>query len=215
MTVATPPIRVLIVDDQDIIRVGLSFVVEEFDDIELIGTASNGMEALQLCETMKPDVILLDLLMPEMDGVTTIKNVHENFPDIRIVVLTSSDDEKLIRQALHAGAMSYLVKNVSVPALIEAIRAAAHGKSTLAQEATQVLVGAIQRPPAIGHNLSARELETLKFMIRGLKNHEIAKQMMVSTSTVKKHVSSILTKLGVSSRLEAVTLAIQHQIVDR
>lgn len=215
MTIATPPIRVLIVDDQDIIRVGLSFVVEEFDDIELIGSAASGTEALRLCETHKPDVILLDLLMPGMDGVTTIQNICAAYPNIHIVVLTSSDDERLIQRALHAGALSYLVKNVTVPALIEAIRAAYHGKSTLAQEAAQVLVGAIQRPPTLGHNLSQRELETLKLMTRGFKNHEIAQRMMVSTSTVKKHVSSILNKLGVSNRLEAATLALQHHILDR
>jgi DNA-binding NarL/FixJ family response regulator len=210
----TPRVRVLIVDDQDIIRVGLSLVIEEFDDIQLIGSAANGMEALQLCKTLKPDVVLLDLLMPGMDGITTISNIRTVYPKARIVVLTSSDDERLIQRALHAGALSYLVKNVTVPALIDAIRAATQGKSTLAQEATQVLIGVIQGPPAVGHDLSQRELETLKWMIRGLKNHEIAKQMMVSTSTVKKHVSSILNKLGVSNRLEAVTLALQQHILD-
>ena len=214
MNNTTGPIRVLIVDDQDIIRTGLALVVEEYEDIELIGTASNGIEALRVCETLTPDVVLLDLIMPGMDGVTTIHNLRTRYPSIRIVVLTSSDEEKLVQKALHAGALSYLVKNVSVPALIDAIRAAYHGKSTLTQEAAQVLVGAIQRPPALGHDLSQREMETLRLMIRGLKNHEVAQQMMVSTSTVKKHVSSILSKLGVTNRLEAATLALEHQIVD-
>jgi NarL family two-component system response regulator LiaR len=168
-----------------------------------------------LSQDLHPSVVLLDLSISNEDGVTTIDQLHVTCPQTRIVALSATDDEVLVRKAIRAGALSLLLKNVAVPALIDAIRAANQGRSTLAQEATQALVGAMQRPPDAGHDLSDRELDTLMLMMRGLKNPEIASYMMVSTSTVKKHVSSIFAKLNVTNRLEAVTYALQHRILDK
>lgn len=215
MNAVLPPIRILIADAQDIVRVGLSLVLDALGDMELVGTAKTGQEAVALSQELRPDVLLLDLSIANEDGVTTIEQLRANCPQTRIVALSVTDDEVLIRKAIRAGALSLLLKNVAVPALIDAIRAAYQGRSTLAQEATQALVGAMQRPPAVGHDLSDRELDTLMLMMRGLKNPEIASYMMVSTSTVKKHVSSIFAKLNVSNRLEAVTYALQHRILDK
>lgn len=215
MPARSPAIRVLIVDAQDIVRVGLSLVIDSLDDMDLVGTARNGIEAVELCRELRPDVVLLDLVLADNDGVSTIEQLRIITPETRIVVLSSTDDEALIRKAIRAGALSLLLKNVAVSALMDTIRAAHQGKSTLAQEATQALIGALQRPPAAGHDLSDREMDTLMLMMRGLKNPEIASYMMVSTSTVKKHVSSIFAKLNVSNRLEAVTFALQHRILDK
>jgi DNA-binding NarL/FixJ family response regulator len=214
MTTIAPTIRILIADDLDIIRVGLSHVMGAYADIELVGTAKNGLETLHMCRQFQPDIVLLDLMMPDIDETTMIEELRSTCPNTRIVALTTTPDEALVRRVIGAGALSLLLKNVTVAALIEAIRAANEGRSTLAQEATQALIGAMQRPPLVERELSNRERDTLVLMMQGLKNPEIATQLMVSTSTVKKYVSSIFAKLNVSNRLEAVMFALQHDIVD-
>ncbi len=211
----TPPerIRVLLVDDHDMVRQGLAVFLQVCDDLELAGEATTGAEAVQMCAEVQPDVVLMDLMMPEMDGVTATRLLRERFPAIRVIALTSFQDEGLVQQALQAGALSYLLKNVSAEQLATAIRAAHAGRPTLAPEATRELIRAAASPLAPGHDLTAREREVLRRLARGLTNGEIAGQLGVSQSTIKFHVSNIISKLGVAGRTEAVAVALHHRLV--
>jgi NarL family two-component system response regulator LiaR len=206
------PIRVMLVDDHAVVRSGLGAVLSSFDDLKLVGEANNGAEAVRLSEQLKPDVILMDLLMPVMDGVTAIKAIHEKWPDISIIALTSFGDKELVEGALKAGAMSYLIKTVSASELAAAIRGAVAGKPSLSPEAAQVLMQNV-RQPGPSYDLTEREQEILTLMVTGLPNNEIAERLIVSRSTVKFHVSNILSKLGVTTRTEAVALALRNKLV--
>lgn len=207
------PIRVMIVDDHAVVRSGLGAFLLAFDDLELAGEAGSGEEAVRRCPILKPDVILMDLVMPVMDGAAATKAIRLANPGVQVLALTSFREEELVQGALQAGAIGYLLKNVSAEELADAIRAAAIGKPTLAPEAAQVLIHAATRAPEVGHDLTEREREVLALMIQGLSNPDIAERLIVSRSTVKFHVSSVLSKLGVSSRTEAVSLALQRKIV--
>ncbi len=207
------PIRVLLVDDHAVVRSGLSAFLMSFDDLELVGEAAHGDEALRLCEEAQPDVVLMDLVMPGMDGVATTRALRARFPNIQVIVLTSFPDEQLVQAALQSGAISYLLKNVSADELSAAIRAAFAGRPTLAPEATRALIQAASRPPAPGDDLTEREREVLALIVEGLHNQDIAERLFVSRSTVKSHVSNILSKLGVTSRAEAVALALRQGLV--
>jgi NarL family two-component system response regulator LiaR len=206
-------IKLVIADDHNVVRSGLSAFLQVFDDFELVGEASNGKEAIAVCEAKQPDVVLMDLVMPEMDGAQATQAIRERFPAVQVIVLTSFKEENLIESALQAGAIGYLLKNVSADELAAAIRSAHAGKPTLAPEATQALIKATGRRQDRDADLTAREKEVLKMMTDGLNNPEIAKRLIVSRSTVKFHVSSILSKLNVSSRTEAVALAIQKKLI--
>lgn len=207
------PIRVLIVDDQDMLRRGLAVFIKTHSDLELVGEACNGSEAIDMCQRLQPDVILMDMVMPGIDGPTAIRAIRQQNPHVRIIALTSYDDEKLVRAAIQAGVISYLIKKITIHELAEAIRAAHMGKSILAHEASQALVRAAKRLTTSTYNLTSREQEVLSLMVEGATNGEIARTLSISYSTAKKHVSNVLAKLKVTTRTEAVALAIQNRIV--
>ena len=206
-------IRVMIVDDHDIVRRGLSALLLVKPDLEYVGEARDGQQSLDVCECVQPDVILMDLVMPVLDGPSAIRAICERFPNVRIVALTSFQDRDLIHEALKAGATSYLLKNVSMDELGAAIRAAHAGRRTLAPEAAQVLLRAAQEGTAPGDDLSPREREVLALMAEGLSNPEIAFRLALSRYTARAHVSSVLAKLGAASRAEAVALAFRNHLV--
>jgi NarL family two-component system response regulator LiaR len=206
-------IRTLVVDDHGIVREGLSTFIETSPDLEMIGEASSGPEAIRLCDQLQPDIVLMDLVMPEMDGPTAIRLIRQAHPDIQIIALTSFGQEELVKAALQAGAISYLLKNITARELVEAIRAAHAGQSTLSPEAARALIKAATQPPPIGHDLTAREREILALIVKGHSNIEIGAQLGVSPATVKNHLNSIFSKLHVANRTEAATLALQHNML--
>jgi len=195
------------------VRRGLATFLKIFDDLELAGEAASGQEAVQLCAQLQPDVVLMDMVMPEMDGATATRLIRKQSPSVQVLALTSFKEEILVQSALQAGAIGYLLKDVSADELAQAIRAAHAGRSTLSPEAAQALVHATSQPPAPGIDLTERELEVLSLMVEGLNNLQIAARLTVSPSTVKSHVSSILSKLEVTSRTEAVSLALRNRLV--
>jgi NarL family two-component system response regulator LiaR len=207
-------IRVMIVDDHTMVRRGLAAMLRVKPDLKLVGEASDGREALRVCEAVRPDVILMDLVMPRMDGTNAIRAVRRQWPGIRVIVLTSFKERDLVQQALEAGAISYLLKNVSIDDLAQAIRAARDGQSTLAPEATQALIQAASQGPRLGHDLTRREHEVLELLVEGLTNPEIAERLVISASTARAHVSNVLSKLCVSNRAEAVARAFRLNLVE-
>lgn len=206
------PIRVMIVDDHAMVRRGLVTFITAFEDLELAGEAESGEAAVQLCSKFKPDVILMDMILPVMDGAAATHAIRQQFPQMQVIALTSFKEGELIKRALEAGAIGYLLKDVSADDLVRAIRAAHAGRATLSPEAAQSLVQMTNLPPAPGLDLTAREHGVLTLMIEGLNNTQIAGKLTVSPSTIKTHVSHILSKLGVASRTEAVTLALRNHI---
>jgi NarL family two-component system response regulator LiaR len=205
-------IRVMLVDDHLMVRRGLASVLQAFDDFELAGEAERGSTAVELCEKLQPDVLLMDMMMPDMDGAAATRLVRKRCPATRVIVLTSFKDEILVQSALQAGAIGYLLKDVSAHELAQAIRAAHAGRATISPEATQALVHATNEPVP-GQDLTERERVVLVLMVEGLNNTQIAGRLTVSPSTIKSHVSNILAKLGVASRTEAVALALRYKLV--
>jgi NarL family two-component system response regulator LiaR len=208
-------IRVMLVDDHDMVRRGLATFLMAKPDLELVGEAADGLEALEVCAEVEPDVILMDLIMPGMDGAEATRAIRQRWPEIQVIALTSFQEKQLIRDALKAGAIGYLLKNVSVEELSAAIRSAYAGQSALAPEAIQVLLqdeesDAEELPD---YKLTRREMEVLVLLVEGLNNRQIAERLFVSRSTAKAHVSHILEKLEVSNRAEAITLSLRHNLV--
>lgn len=215
MTVGSERIRVMLVDDHAVVRSGLAAFLMAFDDLELVGEAADGSEAVAMCGRVKPDVVLMDLVMPQMDGATATKAIRDAYPDVQVIALTSFKEDDLVQGALQAGAIGYLLKNVSTDELAGAIRSASVGRPTLAPEAAQALIQTATRNASFtpGQDLTDREREVLRLMVDGLNNTDIAEALVVSRSTVKFHVSNILSKLEVSSRTEAVAFALRNGIV--
>jgi len=206
-------IRILIVDDHEMVRRGLLSFLHTFDDLQVIGEASSGTEAIEQCLRLQPDVIIMDLMMPDMDGFRATHEIRQRAPDVRIIALSSASDPDSVTAAMQAGATSYLLKSISTDQLADAIRAAYQGQPTLSPEATQALIQAATRPPQPHYDLTPREIEVLRFMVRGFNNPEIAEQMNISRSTVKYHISAILSKLNVSNRSEAIALAVKQRLI--
>lgn len=207
------PIRILIVDDHAVVRSGLSKFLMVNKDFKLVAEASDGAEALQMVALHHPDVVLMDLMMPDVDGITATRLIRQKYPQVKIIALTSFSEQNLIQGALQAGVTGYLQKNVTAVELANAIRSAYQGRTTLSPEALNVLANAGAQPVIPGNELTEREREVLKAMVEGLNNQEIAKKLVISLGTVKFHISNIFQKLGVNSRVEAVKLAIEQKLV--
>jgi len=212
-TNSSQTIQVMLVDDHNVVRSGLATFLRAYDDLELVGEAKNGLEALNLCRKKKPDVILMDLMMPEMDGIAATRAILADYPDIKIIAMTSFEEEELVQGVLAAGAISYLLKNVSSDELAAAIRAAFLGRSTLSPEAATALIHATRPTKQPSFDLTEREREVLNLVVQGHSNQQIADAMVITVATVKAHISNILSKMEVSSRTEAIAYAIKHKIV--
>ena len=209
------PIRVLVVDDQAVVRSGLRAFLSIYDDLTLVGEANDGDRAVSLCGQLQPDVVLMDLVMPHLNGAEATRAIRQHYPQIQVVALTSFHEDALIKQVLEAGAIGYLLKNVSADELAEALCAAHAGRPTLAIEATQMLMRQARQSHLTqpGFDLTVREREVLVLIAEGLNNAAIAERLIIGRSTVKFHVSNVLSKLQVSSRMEAITYAITHKLV--
>ncbi len=214
MDAQAKPIRVVVVDDHTVVRSGLGAFLLAFDDLEFIGEAESGEKAIAVCEDLQPDVVMMDLKMPGMGGLAAIQVIRDQFPQIRVIALTSFKDQETVQGALKAGANGYLLKNATAEELARAIRAAYIGQTTLAPEATQVLFQGDPTPKVEDYGLTERELEVLALIVQGKTNPQIAEDLVISLSTVKFHVSAILAKLGARSRTEVVAIAMQNDLVN-
>jgi NarL family two-component system response regulator LiaR len=202
----------MIVDDHGMVRKGLMAYLNNRTDIQVVGEARNGREAVNLCGQLHPEVILMDLLMPEMGGVDATRAIHECWPQVQIIALTSFQEKELVQDALQAGAIGYLLKNITGDELAEAIRSACAGRPTVAPEVTHAFI-LENRDAQAGGSLTSREREVLALMVEGLSNPKIAERLFISRSTARAHVSNILAKLGVENRSEAVALALRKRLI--
>ncbi len=207
-------IRILLADDHTVVRSGLSAVLAMQDDFKIVGEAGDGEEALRLCESLRPNVVLMDLLMPKLDGVSATKVIKERWPQMQVIALTSFKEKEYVEGALKAGANGYLLKNVSADELVNAVRRAVAGQPSLSPEAAQVLINKVNEHTQPGLDMTEREKEILALMVEGLSNNKIAERLTINQSTVKFHVSNVLAKLGVASRTEAVALAVKRRLVE-
>jgi NarL family two-component system response regulator LiaR len=196
----TRPIRILIVDDHPMVRSGLQDFILANDGLELVGEAQNGVEAVDFCAAHAVDVVLMDLIMPLMDGSEATRRIIAQGKPVKIIALTSFHEQNLVEQALKAGATSYLLKNVSAGELVEA---------------TEALIGSRRQRPAVGFDLTEKEREVLPFLVKGFSNQEISAQLSISLATVKFHLNNIFTKLGAKNRVEAATIALEHDLVEK
>lgn len=217
-------IRVLLVDDQSLFREGLNTLLSLWEDIDVVGEANNGQEALAQTATLRPDVVLMDLRMPVLDGVATTRQLREHFPAVRVIVLTTFDDDEHIFDGLRAGAAGYLLKDVSSEKLVEAIRITARGDSFLQPSVAAKVIAELTRtgPPEkpqmpniqpLIEPLSERELEILAVLSEGASNKEIAAQLYITEGTVKNHITNILSKLGVRDRTQAALKARELNLI--
>ncbi len=209
------PIKVVIVDDHPVVRNGIVNMLLVFDDIELAGEAEGGPDLLAQLQNITPDVILMDVVMPGMDGLETTREVLARYPEMKIVMLTTFPEGDVVRDALEAGAVGFFTKNAEIDTLADAIRAAHAGQTILAPEAAAALMNTKTRSPELGHDLSKRELEVLALLVEGLSNRQIAERLSISPSTVKHHVGACMSKLKADNRAQAAVLAIELQLIPR
>ena len=208
-------IRILIVDDHAMVRSGLKNFIYGFEWMELVGEASDGASAVEFCSTHPVDVVLMDMMMPGMDGSEATRRIIAQGAAVKIIILTSFHEQDLVEQALQAGATSYLLKNVDAESLAAAIRAASMGRATLAPEATEALIQATRQRSEPGYDLTEREKEVLALLVNGRSNNEISNLLSISLTTVKYHLRNIYSKLEAKSRVEAVTIALEHHLVSK
>jgi len=204
---------VLLIDDHAVVRGGLRFFLAGADDIEIVGEGGSGAEALELAARLAPNVVIMDMMMPGMDGIEATRALRQRFPEIRVLALTSFGEGELVQRALQAGAIGYLLKDTQGSELVAAIRNAFAGAPVLSPDVTRALVSTLNTPPAPGGDLSERELAVLRLMVAGLSNEQIAERLYISRNTVRHHVHNILAKLDAANRTEAVALAVQHNLV--
>lgn len=209
----TDAIQIMLVDDHLMVRDGLKVFLSVYDDLEIVAEAEDGEQAIDLCAQVQPDVILMDIVMPNTDGPTATARIRKAFPQVQVIALTSFLEEDLVQRALQAGATGYLLKDVHPDKLANAIRDAHEGRPTIDSAAAQILVQAAKQPSPLGGDLTAREREVLALLAEGMTNKQIAGVLTLSPGTVRLHVSNILSKLGASNRTEAATLALQHHLV--
>ena len=214
MATSELPIRVVVVDDHPMMRNGIKVYLATARSVECVGEAASGEEAVALCKELQPQVVLMDLAMPGMGGVAATRAIRRECPETRVIALTSFGDPALVQDAIRAGAISYLLKNVSGAVLVAAVLGAAQGQPTLAPEALQALVEIAANPAPPGSDLTAREREVLQLVAKGMTNFQIAHQIGISEATVRFHVGNILSKLEVGNRTEAVRVAIKHRLVE-
>lgn len=208
----TGRIRILVTDDHAVVRSGLRLFLLAFPDLELVGEAVDGEDAVRFCAVNHPDVVLMDLLMPGMNGVDATRAIRKQFPQIQVIALTSFPEEQLVQDVIEAGAIGFLLKNTQAADLADAIRAAHQGRSTLAPEAATALVQALGSG-ALHETLTEREWDVYRLILAGKTNAEIAKQLSLGLSTIKSHVSAVLSKLGVNNRAEAIAYGAQHHLI--
>lgn len=209
-------IKVLIVDDHEMVRIGVSAYLATQNDIEIVAEAKNGKEAIEKALSLKPDIILMDLVMKEMDGIEATRKIIEQWPEAKIIIVTSFIDDDKVYPALEAGAKSYLLKTSNASEIREAIRSTYNGQSILQPEVTGKLMNQFKQPASLPHEtLTEREMEILLLMSEGKTNQEIADELFISIKTVKVHVSNILAKLDVQDRTQAVIYAFKNDLVQK
>jgi two-component system, NarL family, response regulator LiaR len=207
------PIKVMIVDDHPIVRDGLKNMLLAFDDLQLVGEAGDGHQAVAGCRQNPPDVILMDVFMPGLDGIAATRAILRQCPQVKIIMLTSFVEDSTVERSLAAGAVGFLLKNAPINTLAEAIRSAYAGQPTLSPEATTALIRVKTGPLKPGNDLSEREREVLALIVEGLNNDEIAARLVISPATARHHVSACLQKLGVGNRAQAAVLATKFHLV--
>lgn len=208
-------IRILVVDDHPMVRSGLKDFILAYDWLELVGEAQNGLECVEFCSLHDVDIVLMDLVMPLMDGSEATKRILEFGKPLKVIILTSYHEQEQVQKALKAGATSYLLKNVSAAELAEAIRSAHLGFSTLAPEATRALILPDPHPPTYSFDLTDRELEVLALLVKGFSNQKISDSLHISIATVKYHLTRLFSKLGARNRIEAVTIALESNLIKK